>query len=432
MNYNETLNWMFNKLPMYQRIGAAAYKADLDTTIEILNYLNNPQDNFKSVHVAGTNGKGSTSHSLASVFQEAGYKTGLYTSPHLRDFRERIRINGEMIPENDVVSFIERHKDKLEELELSFFEMTVAMAFDYFSKEKVDIAIIEVGMGGRLDSTNVIEPELCVITNISLDHVKFLGDTEEKIATEKAGIIKHDIPVVIGETQKGSEKVFIETAAKMNAPIYFADQIFECRINNSKSPEYNNIDIFVKTTGGDTPYLKNIEFPLLGDYQKKNLATIICALDLLKDKFRLNNEHIHNGLRNVVSNTGLMGRWQIISRNPLAIADTGHNVAGIKEVTKQLRNTEFNDLHFVLSVVNDKDIDGILELLPKYANYYFCKADIPRGLDANTLAEKARKCGLKGEVYESVKQAYSAACINSKEGDIVFVGGSNFTVAEVV
>ena len=431
MNYNETLNWMFNKLPMYQRIGAAAYKADLNTTIEILNYLNNPQDNFKSVHVAGTNGKGSTSHSLASVFQEAGYKTGLYTSPHLRDFRERIRINGEMIPENDVVSFIERHKDKLEELELSFFEMTVAMAFEYFSREEVDIAIIEVGMGGRLDSTNVINPELSIITNISLDHVKFLGDTEEKIAAEKAGIIKSGVPVVIGETQKDSEDVFIETAKEKNSPIYFADQIFECRINDSDSSEYNNIDIFVKTTE-KTPYLKNLYFPLLGDYQKKNLATVICAIDLLKDKFRLNDEHIHNGLKNVVANTGLMGRWQIVNKKPLAIADTGHNVAGINEVIRQLKNTKFENLHFVLSVVNDKDIDGILELLPKYAEYYFCKADIPRGLDANILAEKARKCGLKGEVYESVKRAYQSACDNAKEGDLVFVGGSNFTVAEVV
>lgn len=438
MNYNETLNWMFNKLPMYQRIGAAAYKADLNTTIEVLNYLNNPQDNFKSIHVAGTNGKGSTSHSFASVFQEAGYKTGLYTSPHLRDFRERIRINGEMISENDVVTFIENHKNKLEELELSFFEMTVAMAFDYFSKEKVDIAIVEVGMGGRLDSTNVIKPELCVITNISLDHVKFLGDTEEKIATEKAGIIKQGVPVVIGETQKGSEKVFKETAKEKNAPIYFADQIFECQTNNSSSIEYNNFNIYKNITENgeqrteENMYLENLNFPLLGDYQKKNLATIICALDLLKIPFKLENSFIYEGLEKVVENTGLMGRWQIINKKPLAIADTGHNVAGINEVTRQLENTEFKKLHFVLSVVNDKDIEGILGLLPKYAEYYFCKADIPRGLDANILAEKARACELKGKVYQSVKKAYSAACENAQEGDLVFVGGSNFTVAEVV
>lgn len=428
MNYNETLNWMFNKLPMYQRIGAAAYKANLDTTIEILNYLNNPQDNFKSIHIAGTNGKGSTSHSLASVFQEAGYKTGLYTSPHLRDFRERIRINGEMIPENEVVTFIEKNKRKLEELELSFFEMTVAMAFDYFSKEKVDIAIIEVGMGGRLDSTNVIKPELSIITNISLDHVKFLGDNEEKIAIEKAGIIKSDIPVVIGETQEGCKNVFIVTAKEKKSPIYFADQIFECIENDSISTEYNNFNIYKD----NNIYLKNLSFPLLGDYQKKNLLTIICALDILRNSFNIEERHICDGLKKLVKNTGLMGRWQLINTNPLAIADTGHNVAGIMEVTKQLAKTKFDKLHFVLSVVNDKDIEGILSLLPKYAEYYFCKADIPRGLDANILAEKARACGLKGEVYNSVKQAYQSACKNADAGDLVFVGGSNFTVAEVV
>ena len=428
MNYKETLNWMFNKLPMYQRIGSAAYKADLNTTIEILDYLSNPQNNFKTIHIAGTNGKGSTSHSLASVFQEAGLKTGLYTSPHLRDFRERIRINGEMISENDVVSFIEKNKNKLEELELSFFEMTVAMAFDYFNKEKVDIAIIEVGMGGRLDSTNVIKPELSLITNISLDHIKFLGDSVEKIAAEKAGIIKNEIPVVIGETQDGSQEVFIGKAKEKNSPIYFADQIFNCKVNNSNTLEYNDIDIYKN----NELYLKNIKFPLTGDYQKKNLATIICALDILRNSFNIEDKHVYEGLANVVSNTGLMGRWQIINKNPLTIADTGHNVAGINEVTKQLAATKFKKLHFVLSVVNDKDIEGILELLPKYAEYYFCKADIPRGLDANILAEKAKNCGLNGNVYNSVKHAYDSACCNAKEEDLVFVGGSNFTVAEVV
>ncbi len=428
MNYNETLNWMFNKLPMYQRIGAAAYKADLNTTIEILKHLNNPQDNFKSVHIAGTNGKGSVSHSLASVFQAAGYKTALYTSPHLRDFRERIRINGNMIPENDVVRFIEQHKQKLEELELSFFEMTVAMAFDYFSKEKVDIAIIEVGMGGRLDSTNIIKPELSLITNISLDHVKFLGDSEEKIAVEKAGIIKNETPIVIGETQEKSKDVFINQANEKNSPIFFADQIFNCQKKDNVALEYNSYDIFKD----NNLYIKDLKFPLLGNYQKKNLATIICALDILKNKFDISENNICNGLLNVVKNTGLMGRWQVINRNPLAIADTGHNVAGINEVKSQLAETKFEKLHFVLSVVNDKDIEGILELLPENAEYYYCKADIPRGLDANILAEKATNCGLKGKVYNSVKEAYASACANAKEGDLVFVGGSNFTVAEVV
>ena len=428
MNYNETLNWMFNKLPMYQRIGASAYKADLNTTIEIINYLDNPQHSFKSIHIAGTNGKGSTSHSLASVFQEAGYKTGLYTSPHLRDFRERIRINGEMIPENEVVDFIEKHKIKLEELELSFFEMTVAMAFDYFRKDKVDIAIIEVGMVGRLDSTNVINPELCVITNISLDHVKFLGENEGQIAVEKAGIIKPETAVVIGETQEGSKDVFIETAKEKNSPIFFADKIMECKKDDTYSIEYQKFDIYKN----NELYLKDLKYPLLGNYQKKNLATVICALDILKDSFKIEETHIINGLANVVKNTSLMGRWQVINRNPLAIADTGHNVAGINEVNRQLAETKYNKLHFVLSVVNDKDIDGILQLLPKEAEYYFCKADIPRGLSADILAEKAINCGLQGKVYESVRQAYSTALGNAQEGDLVFVGGSNFTVAEVV
>lgn len=428
MNYSETLNWMFNKLPMYQRIGASAYKADLNTTINIINYLDNPQDSFKSIHIAGTNGKGSTSHSLASVFQEAGYKTGLYTSPHLRDFRERIRINGEMIPENEVVDFIGKHKDKLEELELSFFEMTVAMAFDYFRKEKVDIAIIEVGMGGRLDSTNVIKPELCVITNISLDHVKFLGENEEQIAAEKAGIIKPEIPVVIGETQEGSKDVFIKTAKEKNSPIFFADKIMDCRKDNTYSLDYQQFDIYKNNES----YLKELKYPLLGNYQKKNLATVICALDILRDSFKIEEKHIVNGLANVIKNTSLMGRWQVINKNPLAIADTGHNVAGINEVNRQLAETKYNKLHFVLSVVNDKDIDGILQLLPKEAEYYFCKADIPRGLSADILFEKATNSGLKGKVYESVRNAYSSALANAQEGDLVFVGGSNFTVAEVV
>lgn len=428
MNYSETLNWMFNKLPMYQRIGASAYKADLNTTINIINYLDNPQDSFKSIHIAGTNGKGSTSHSLASVFQEAGYKTGLYTSPHLRDFRERIRINGEMIPENEVVDFIGKHKDKLEELELSFFEMTVAMAFDYFRKEKVDIAIIEVGMGGRLDSTNVIKPELCVITNISLDHVKFLGENEEQIAAEKAGIIKPEIPVVIGETQEGSKDVFIKTAKEKNSPIFFADKIMDCRKDSTYSLDYQQFDIYKNNES----YLKELKYPLLGNYQKKNLATVICALDILRDSFKIEEKHIIDGLANVIKNTSLMGRWQVINKNPLAIADTGHNVAGINEVNRQLAETKYNKLHFVLSVVNDKDIDGILQLLPKEAEYYFCKADIPRGLSADILFEKATNSGLKGKVYESVRNAYSSALANAQEGDLVFVGGSNFTVAEVV
>lgn len=428
MNYQETLDWMFNKLPMYQRIGGAAYKADLNNTIDLLNMLGNPQHNFKSVHIAGTNGKGSTSHMLASVFQEAGYKTGLYTSPHLRDFRERIRLNGEMIPEENVASFIAEHKEQFEKMELSFFEMTVGMAFDYFAKEKVDIAIVEVGMGGRLDSTNLITPELSVITNIGLDHVKFLGDTMEKIAGEKAGIIKPSIPVVIGETQPETHQVFENKASECQSPIYFADQIFDCNKIHIESKLVQKFDIWKNSE----LYMEAIDIPLMGNYQKKNLTTVICALDLLREKFNLSDDDIREGIAKVIRNTHLMGRWQILNDDPLTIADTGHNVAGITEVVQQLAELRYERLHFVLGMVNDKDIDHVLQLLPRNAEYYFCKADIPRGLDANILAEKAFELGLRGMVYESVRHAYQSAVNAAHFGDVVFVGGSNFIVAEVV
>lgn len=413
---------------MYQRIGGAAYKADLNNTIDLLNMLGNPQHNFKSVHIAGTNGKGSTSHMLASVFQEAGYKTGLYTSPHLRDFRERIRLNGEMITEENVVSFIAEHKEQFEKMELSFFEMTVGMAFDYFAKEKVDIAIVEVGMGGRLDSTNLITPELSVITNIGLDHVKFLGDTMEKIAGEKAGIIKPSIPVVIGETQPETHQVFEDKASECQSPIYFADQIFDCNKIHIESKLVQKFDIWKNSE----LYLEAIDIPLMGNYQKKNLTTVICALDLLREKFNLSDDDIREGIAKVIRNTHLMGRWQILNDDPLTVADTGHNVAGITEVVQQLAELRYDRLHFVLGMVNDKDIDHVLQLLPRNAEYYFCKADIPRGLDANILAEKVFELGLRGMVYESVRHAYQSAVNAAHFGDVVFVGGSNFIVAEVV
>ena len=428
MNYSETLEWMFNKLPMYQRIGAAAYKADLNNTIQLLDLLDNPHNSFKSVHVAGTNGKGSVSHTLASVFQEAGYKTGLYTSPHLRDFRERIRIKGEMIPEENVVQFIDTYKDKFEAMELSFFEMTVGMAFDYFRKEKVDIAIVEVGMGGRLDSTNLITPELSIITNIDFDHTKFLGDTRAKIAYEKAGIIKPGIPVVIGETHPETEQVFIDKAKECISPIYFADQIFDCDKIYFESFTEQKFDVWKNSE----LYMEAIEIPLMGNYQQKNLTTVMCAIDLLRDKFNLSDDDIRDGISKVVRNTHLMGRWQILCKDPLTIADTGHNVAGITEVVRQLAEMHYGKLHFVLGMVNDKDIDSVLQLLPRGAEYYFCKADIPRGLDANILAEKAFDMGLRGQVFESVSHAYRSAVNNARFGDVVFIGGSNFTVAEVV
>ena len=428
MNYAETTNWMFNKFPMYQKIGAKAYKPDLGNIVELLDFLGNPQNKFKTVHVAGTNGKGTVSHTLASIFQECGYKTGLYTSPHLLDFRERIRVNGQMIDEQSVIDFIDGNKTKFEEMQLSFFEMATGMAFDYFAKQNVDVAIIEVGLGGRLDSTNVIMPELSVITNISLDHVNMLGNTLAEIAFEKAGIIKPNTPVVIGETQPETKDVFIKKAQECNAPIYFADQIIDCDKVHVESLDYQKFDIWKD----NDLYIEAVEFPLLGYYQKKNLATVICAVDILKDKFNIDKKNIINGLEFVVKNTNLMGRWQVLSRQPLVIADTGHNVSGIKEITMQLSDMTFRKLHFVLGCVNDKDIDGILNLLPQYAEYYFCKADIPRGLDANILADKALQVGLRGKVYESVQQAYNSALNNAHFDDVVFVGGSNFTVAEVI
>lgn len=428
MNYAETTNWMFNKFPMYQKIGASAYKPDLGNIKELLDFLGNPQNSFKTVHVAGTNGKGTVSHTLASIFQECGYKTGLYTSPHLLDFRERIRINGKMIPEQNVIDFIGDNKEKFEEMQLSFFEMATGMAFDFFAKEKVDIAIIEVGLGGRLDSTNVINPELNIITNISLDHVNMLGNTLAEIAVEKAGIIKPNTPVVIGETQPETKDVFIKKAQECKAPIFFADQIVDCDKIHIESLDYQKFDIWKD----NELYLEAVEFPLLGYYQKKNLATVICAVEQLKAKFNIEKKNVINGLEFVVKNTNLMGRWQILSRQPLVIADTGHNVGGIKEIVMQLSDMTFRKLHFVLGCVNDKDIDGILHLLPHYADYYFCKADIPRGLDANILADKALEAGLRGKVYESVQQAYNSALNNAHFDDVVFIGGSNFTVAEVI
>ena len=428
MNYQETLQWMYQQLPVYQFIGATAYKANLDNAIALLEHLGNPHRNFKTIHVAGTNGKGSTSHMLASIFQEAGYKTGLYTSPHLRDFRERIRINGEMIPEENVTGFIEKHHPFLEQLKPSFFEMTVGMAFDYFANAHVDIAIVEVGLGGRLDATNLINPELSIITNIGLDHVQFLGDTLEKIAFEKAGIIKPGIPVVIGETQSETHQVFKDKAAESHSPIYFADQIFDCDKIHIDSLTQQEYDIWKN----NELYLEACSIPLMGNYQKKNLTTVMCAVDLLRTPFNLSDNDIRDGIANVIRNTHLMGRWQVLDHDPLIIADTGHNVDGIKEVVSQLAEMNYNKLHFVIGMVNDKDIDHVLQLLPHCCEYYFCKADIPRGLDANILAEKAFSLGLRGNVYSSVRDAYESAVNAAQCDDVIFIGGSNFIVAEIV
>ena len=416
---------------MFQRIGAAAYKNDLNNTIVICTLLNNPENKFKSIHIAGTNGKGSTSHLLASILQSAGYKVGLYTSPHLKDFRERIKINGEMIPQQVVVDFVEKYKNDFEKIQPSFFEMTVGLAFDYFADSQIDIAVIEVGLGGRLDSTNVINPELSVITNISFDHMALLGDTLEKIAIEKAGIIKLKTPVIIGETQAEVKTIFIEKANQNSAPIIFADENYKAvnvhSINNDKL--FLAMDI---EKGGETVYF-NLESELPGLYQQKNIPTVLCAVESLKNKgFKIAETAIRDGIKNVIGQTGLLGRWQILSQQPLVIADTGHNEAGIKEVLDQIIKTPHKQLHIVLGMVNDKDISKILSLLPKAAIYYFCKANIPRALSAEELANQAKIVGLIGMVYSSVADALTRAKNNANTDDLIFVGGSTFTVAEVV
>lgn len=421
---------MFSQLPMFQRTGPAAYKPDLGNTISICNILQNPQNKFISIHVAGTNGKGSTSHMLASIFQEAGYKTGLYTSPHLKDFRERIKINGQMISQSFVADFISKYHNEFNKIEPSFFEMTVGLAFDYFANEKVDIAIIEVGLGGRLDSTNVITPILSVITNISFDHVILLGDTLPKIASEKAGIIKHGIPVVIGETNNQTKEVFIQKANLEKSQIYFADKNFTIKNISEYNPlqNYFQADIY---KGNDLVFEK-LKCGLIGQYQYKNILTVIQAVDLLKEKFKIEEKHIRNGIFKVVENTGLLGRWQVLNKQPLAICDTGHNEAGITYVINQINKTTHQHLHFVLGLVNDKDIDKILTLLPKQAIYYFCKANIPRALSEEILKEKATALGLNGHTYNSVNEAYQKALKNAGKNDLIFVGGSTFVVAEVV
>jgi dihydrofolate synthase / folylpolyglutamate synthase len=405
MNYRDTLDYMYRQLPMFQRIGPAAYKADLSNTTALCRLLGNPENAFGSVHVAGTNGKGSVSHMIASVMQQARYKTGLYTSPHLKDFRERIRINGQMIPERKVVDFIGRYREEFEGIGLSFFEMTVGMAFDYFRNEKVDIAVIEAGMGGRLDSTNVITPLLSVITNIGYDHMQFLGDTLEKIAGEKAAIIKPGVPAIVGETQDAVRHVFTEQAKRANTSLVFADRA----------------------------YHTSLEPALRGPWQRRNMVTAIAALDRLRIAgFSISPDHIRQGIENVVKNTGLLGRWQVLQEDPLAICDIGHNRDGIGEVLGMIGLTPHKNLHFVLGLVADKNIDPVLELLPVTAEYYFCKAGIPRAMDATELRKAASAYGLRGNIFATVKEAYHAALQNAGKNDMVFVGGSTFVVAEVV
>lgn len=428
MNYKQTLDYLYGKLPMFTRVGAVAFKKDLHNTIAMCEKLGNPQHKFKTIHVGGTNGKGSTSHMLAAILQQAGYKTGLYTSPHLKDFRERIRINGEMITEDFVTDFVAEQQDIMEEISPSFFEVTVAMAFSYFAKEQVDIAIIEVGLGGRLDSTNIITPELSVITNISLDHTNILGTTLPEIAKEKAGIIKPGIPVVIGEQQEETKALFIQKAVESNSRITFADQ--ELHITNLvKKEKYLNADVF----SGNAPLYQHLELDLNGSYQRKNILTVIQSIQILKEKgYQIADEALYAALKDVKGLTGLQGRWQTLGENPLIICDTGHNIGGITEVVQNINDTPHDQLHVVIGMVKDKDISGVLKLLPKDAHYYFCKPELERALPAAELAEEAKQYELIGDVFPTVQLAFQAAKDNADSNDMVFVGGSTFVVAEVL
>lgn len=401
MNYQQTVEYLFSRLPSYQTQGKSAYKADLSNTIELCKILDNPEKKIKTIHVAGTNGKGSTCHMLASIFQQAGYKTGIYSSPHLRDFRERVKINGTSISEEDVIVFVESYKTQFEQLQLSFFEWTTGLAFYHFDKQKVDIAIIETGLGGRLDSTNVITPELSIITTIGYDHSDILGDTLEEIASEKAGIIKANIPVLIGDKQTNIAHVFKEKAKELSSPIYFSEE-------------------------------HHYTSDLLGEYQQQNINTVVSACKLLQEKWNLSDEYISNGLKNVVSNTKLEGRWQILSDVPKIITDVAHNEQGITAIVKQLQKENYHTLHIVLGMANDKDHAKILNLLPKNALYYFCKPNNKRCIEAEELLKKAVAFSLQGESFSSVLEALQQAKNKANSSDLIFVGGSNFVVAEIL
>ncbi len=430
MTYKETLEFLYRQLPAYQRIGKAAYKADLDTTLALDDYFGNPHKAFKTIHIAGTNGKGSVAHILASVLAEAGYKTGLYTSPHLRDFRERIKINGVMIPEDKVVDFVAEHWGAMEKHEPSFFEMTVAMAFAHFANEKTDVAVVEVGMGGRLDSTNIVTPLLSVITNIGTDHLEFLGPTLSDVAREKGGIIKQGIPVVIGETAPFSEQVFRTIAGDRKSPLYFADTLWECNLG-----EIDNLtgirDFSVSEKKSEGPAIEGT-IPLGGSYQTKNIQTVMESVRQIRKTLSVDDAHLFSGIRNVVRNTGLLGRWQILGTNPLTICDTGHNKEGLEHVMSQLKAIEHEKLRIVLGVVNDKDLSTVLPLFPVDAEYYFTRAALPRALDENLLMARAKEYGLRGHSFATVADALHRATADAADRDLVFIGGSTFVVAEIV
>lgn len=428
MTYQQTLDYLFARLPMYQRIGAAAYKADLNNTIKIVELLGKPHQKLKCIHIAGTNGKGSTSHMLAAVLQEAGYKTGLYTSPHLVDFRERIRINGKMIPKNYIVDFVEKYKDAFEQIQPSFFEWTVGLAFDYFAKEEVDVAVIEVGLGGRLDSTNVITPKVSLITNISYDHTNLLGDTLEKIAAEKAGIIKPRVPVVISQYQSESGPLFNQVAKDLKAPIEFADKIYKV-VSSNVEKGFLNVKVLNRRSNAESDY----SLDLTGTYQLKNLLGVLNAIDhITRAGFIIEDNNIKTALKHVKEITGLAGRWQTISEKPLIIADTGHNEDGIKNVIENLKSITYSKLHFVFGTVNDKDVTKILALLPKDAEYYFVKASVPRALNSEELKSLALKLKLNGKNFNTVAEGLQAAKKAAKKSDLILVGGSTFVVGDLL
>jgi len=426
VTYQQTLNYLFDQLPMFQRVGAAAYKADLNNTLKIMEVLNHPHLHFKTIHVAGTNGKGSSSHMLAAVLQAAGYKTGLYTSPHMVDFRERIKINGKVISKQEVVNFVEKYDDSFKKIKPSFFEWTVGLAFEYFKKKKVDVAIIEVGLGGRLDSTNVITPEVSLITNIGMDHMNLLGNTISLIANEKAGIIKKNVPIVISETQKETHAIFTNKAKRVNASICFADKTIKCKEDKIVKGK-RNISVLFNNK------LINLNLDLTGSYQIKNLKGVLQTLNVLSQNgFNITIANLKKGIANVCKLTQFTGRWQTLNLKPLIIADTGHNVDGIKQVLKNIKSINYINLHMVIGMVNDKDVNSVLKLLPKKANYYFVRASIPRALNENELQLLATKYKLKGKSFSNVLDGIKAAQKNANKNDFIFVGGSTFVVADAL
>jgi dihydrofolate synthase/folylpolyglutamate synthase len=429
MNYQKTLEFMYSQLPAYHRIGKAAYKNDLGNTIALDEYLGKPHLSYRTIHVAGTNGKGSLSHMIASVLMEAGYKTGLYTSPHLKDFRERIRVDGRMIPKSAVTEFSRKHSDFLSALKPSFFEMTVGLAFDYFARSEVDIAVIEAGLGGRLDSTNILNPVLSVITNIGHDHFDLLGDTLEKVAWEKAGIIKHSIPVVISETQEETRNVFLKKAGQTRSKIYFADQNYSCKLDEINYRTGKREFSVADRTSGKT---SRGETNLGGDYQSRNIQALFQVFTVINGMLSVEDNNIMDGIRRVKANTRLMGRWQIIGRRPLVICDTGHNKEGLEYVMGQIKRIRKKKLHIVLGFVNDKDRDELLPLFPISADYYFTRASVPRALDEKVLMADAARWNLKGTCYPDVKSALGSAMSRAADDDLVFIGGSTFIVADAL